>query len=341
MAAAERRNAMVRLGDALDPRLEAELQAMKQIATGRAPDRAAANVVPIEWPLVWREEHVTMRAAPRTLPHATLDLVRASPRSPWADCPACVEGWVEKLNDIGQTFQTACRCRGVRLLCDRINRAELPALAHTDNWRLDRIDWRTLDAGDAGPPRRPSKARVLRDGQVCTATVREAVEAFVRDWQKGRRGLVIQGTNGVGKSHLAYAVEIELVLAGVNARSVAWADYLERHKASFDAPGRTADDIRRAFIDCDLLVIEELGGRWTEWSGAQAEDLIYARHLAQRTTIVTTNLTFAEDPQDRGSLMGFIGERAHSRLIGSCDVAMVRGKDWRTKHLNTNTAGAR
>lgn len=343
------RTGMVRVGDALDQRLLEELEQLRVVRDGRRERRAAgtATAADLEWPTAWGEEHIEIRAEVVDLGHAELDLLRAYPREPWASCPGCVEGWVEEQR-AGVPYQVPCRCRGVRQLAERINRAELPAAVLLDGWRLESIDWQALERGDGvvpGPDGKPvdrrSKARVVGRAGPETVTVEAAVCRFVDGWKRGRRGLLIQGSNGVGKSHIAGGISVVLLLRGVDVRWVAFSDLLARMKASYDAPGKTEDDVRRRYVGCELLVLEELGGgKWTEWVAGQAEELIYQRHAAGRTTLITTNLTFKHDPDDRHTLVGYVGERANSRL-GDCDVLQVRGQDWRRRHLSAANGGIR
>ncbi|MDP3911789.1 MAG: ATP-binding protein [Gemmatimonadales bacterium] len=315
---------------------------LADMARVRDERRAAAPTQPpappTVWPSAWGEEHVLLGTGPVRLDHAKLDLVRATPREPWASCGACADGWVETMDGNGTPAVGRCRCYGLRDLCERFNAAELPAPVVLDDWRLGAIDWAALEAGDG--PGAPSKVLARAEDGAAASTVRAAIHAILRAGP-GRRGLILQGPNGTGKSHVAAGISRLRLVAGERVAWVAWADYQARIKASFDAPGRTEDDVRRRFVEAGLLVLEELGGRWTEWAGQQAEELIYQRHGAGRTTIATTNLTLTEDPDDRGCLLGYVGARAYSRLLGSCDVALIRGRDWRRRHMAPPAGGAR
>lgn len=335
--------------------VEAELARLVEARRGRRElvEQAVAPVsaaTPL-WPETWGPAHVELFAASVKLPHGVRDVVRARALPPWGECAACTEGQVVRLDDGGREWSVPCRCAGLRKLVARIDRANLPASAVLDDWRLDTVDWPRLEVGDGqvtGPDGavrdRRSRARVLRaDGEAVTIPVEAAVRNVVDGWRPGRRGLILQGANGVGKSHVAAGLARDLLFAGVGVRWTSWADHCERVKATFGDDRPTAlDEARRPAIECDLLVLEELGGgRWTEWVGEQAEDLVYQRHQAGRTTVVTTNLSLRDDPSDRSTLVGYVGERAASRLLGSCDVAQVRGEDWRRRHLGVAPGGRR
>lgn len=140
-----------------------------------------------------------------------------------------------------------------------------------------------------------------------------------------RRGWLVIGQTGVGKSHLIIAVARKAVESGHRAYRSAF-DFLE------DIAEATATGRRREFIAeisrIPLLAIEDLGLR--QVPATAAEDLLEVLHrrYQRATTILSSNRPI----EDWGAMLG--GDSAATstlldRFLHHSEVTMIRGKSYR------------
>lgn len=136
----------------------------------------------------------------------------------------------------------------------------------------------------------------------------------------GRDGLVLNGTVGVGKTHLAVAAYRAVVAGGVlPAVAVPVPALLDGLR-----PGREPVEELRACEDARLLLLDDLAAeRVTEWTGETLYRLIDARYARRLPTIVTTNAPGA-------MIRETLGPRVASRLNGLGRLVVLDGPDRRT-----------
>lgn len=103
--------------------------------------------------------------------------------------------------------------------------------------------------------------------------------------------LYIYGPVGAGKSHLAAAVANQLAAQGHTAAYATLSGLIRFLKAGF--ADNSADERLAALQLVDLLVIDEIGTqrdtRPGEWTFEQVYELLNARYLHERLTILTSN----------------------------------------------------
>jgi DNA replication protein DnaC len=142
----------------------------------------------------------------------------------------------------------------------------------------------------------------------------------------GGRGLWIYGNTGTGKTTLAMLVSKAALDAGRTVAIYSLPKLLARIRRTYDsAPGA---DSYLAFFEqltsVDLLHIDDLGAeKRTDWVLEQLYAIVNERYEAQRSVVVTTNLT------DIGELEQQIGERTVSRLSEVCETIALLGSDQR------------
>lgn len=122
------------------------------------------------------------------------------------------------------------------------------------------------------------------------------------------RNLILCGSPGIGKGHLAAALAISAYDSG---KSIAWIDCFGLFRAvhtAYGAKDASPDDITRQLGAVYLLVLDELGLRELP---ADGEEILFtileARHKAGRQTILLGNKTAAE-------VRTWIGSRITDRL---------------------------
>lgn len=141
------------------------------------------------------------------------------------------------------------------------------------------------------------------------------------------RSLLILGTTGTGKTHLAYGAVRSLLAAGVRLRWTAttaadlYADL--RPRPGYDGERELMDAAR-----CPLLIVDDLGAaRHSEWTEEITMRLINRRYNELLPTVITSNLAPAD-------LREQLGDRIASRLAEMTERVILDGPD-RRRHRAT------
>jgi DNA replication protein DnaC len=163
---------------------------------------------------------------------------------------------------------------------------------------------------------------------------------------RGDKGLLIIGTIGTGKTHLAVGIIKDLILnRGISCLFYDYRELLKEIQNSYNATVQTTElDVLQPVFETDVLVLDELGAvKPTEWVWDTVSLILNTRYNDNRTTIITTN--FDDQPAAgvsatlsaaraavRGETLGDrIGERMRSRLHEMCRVVTLDGSDFRQK----------
>ena len=178
------------------------------------------------------------------------------------------------------------------------------------------------------------------------ATALMRAKEFVRayPWDTGGNGLLLTGSIGVGKTHLAVGI-LQALIAERGAKGVFY-DYRDLLKQVQNSYNRgvevTEMDILKPVFDAEVLVLDELGAnKPTEWVWDTVAHILNTRYNDRRTTIITTN--YANLPPGGSDLNApraavreetlgdRIGERMRSRLQEMCVEVVMIGADFRQK----------
>jgi DNA replication protein DnaC len=160
---------------------------------------------------------------------------------------------------------------------------------------------------------------------------------------RGDKGLLIIGTIGTGKTHLAVGVLKELIFnRGISCLFYDYRELLKEIQNSYNSTVQTTElDVLRPVFETEVLVLDELGAvKPTEWVWDTVSLILNTRYNDNRTTIITTN--FEDQPPAgaipaakaavRGETLGDrIGERMRSRLHEMCRIITLEGTDFRQK----------
>lgn len=155
--------------------------------------------------------------------------------------------------------------------------------------------------------------------------IREICLDFIKHFDDTYDNLLFYGPTGVGKTFLTHCIAKELLDSAhtvVYLTSLQLFDILEKNRFHRD-DFYTTDEQISYMINSDLLIIDDLG---TELSNSFTVSQLYyfieERHHHQRSTIISTNLSFS-DLRERYS------ERIFSRFTGYYDFKQIVGKDIR------------
>ena len=145
---------------------------------------------------------------------------------------------------------------------------------------------------------------------------------FVRDFDKKHDNLLFTGSTGVGKTFLTNCIARELM---DDFHSVIYLtasdlfDVFSRNKFDYD----NAEDMYRFILDCDLLIIDDLGTELNNsFTSSQLFYCINERMNMSRSTIISTNLTLAR-------LRDSYTDRVTSRIMSGYRIIPLYGGDIR------------
>lgn len=110
--------------------------------------------------------------------------------------------------------------------------------------------------------------------------------------------LVLHGTYGCGKTHLAYAIVERSLALGRSVYYGSLPEVLDTLRAGYDdAAGMAYDARMRTMLDVELLVLDDVGAEHqTAWGNEKLFELTNYRYTRRLPLVVTTNLNVAERP---------------------------------------------
>lgn len=148
---------------------------------------------------------------------------------------------------------------------------------------------------------------------------------FVQNFKQDYHNLFFYGTVGTGKSFLSGCIARELLQNGhsvIYFSSSGLFDTLARY--SFDIKAKeTLYNFYKDLYNCDLVIIDDLGTEVTNtFVTSQLFACLNERHLRQKSTIISTNLSL-EELRDRYS------DRIFSRVTSNFTICKLTGPDIR------------
>ncbi|MBR5430743.1 MAG: ATP-binding protein [Firmicutes bacterium] len=218
------------------------------------------------------------------------------------NCPLCRDtGYV-----IDGERARPCTCRSSTLLRQRKAAAGLTA-------RLQMMDFDSFDLRFYPEHLKDEQGKSYRD---IAADALKAARALARDCAAGhaRRGLLLQGEVGCGKTHLAAAVANDLIERGGDALFLVVPEFLDqlRHSYRRENEGLDEAEIISRTYNVPLLVLDDLGAHnYSEWVCNKLFTIINHRYNRDLPCIITTNLDLPE-------LDNRIGARSTSRIVELC-----------------------
>ncbi len=168
------------------------------------------------------------------------------------------------------------------------------------------------------------------------------VKAFVEAYPV-KRGFLLMGKSGLGKTHLIVGAISELTLEkNVPCLFKDFFHLLSELKAAY-SQGISENEVLEPLIGAEVLAIDELGkGRNTEWELGILDQLISKRYNASKITLITTNCVsrdFALGNEEVEEVMeDRVGVRIYSRLREMCEFIYMEGDDYRGSKKGTRVS---
>lgn len=156
--------------------------------------------------------------------------------------------------------------------------------------------------------------------------VMQFVKSFPND-----KTLVLAGSVGTGKTHLAYAAAREITKKGYITLFVTVPELLESIRSTFNNTGLSETEVKRVYKEADLLILDDIGAEYIKdygngsWAAEVIFDIVNAR--TTKATIFTTNLSGNDIEEHYG---GIQGKRIVSRMKKNSTGIKLTGKDRRT-----------
>lgn len=146
-------------------------------------------------------------------------------------------------------------------------------------------------------------------------------QKYARNFSLSSRSLLFYGPTGTGKTHYSLAIASEVLRRGFSVAYGPVSELLRRMEREHF--GKEDGDTEQALLDCDLLILDDLGA---EFSSPFALSAVYntlnSRMLSGRPVIISTNLT------PRGIKERY-GNAVISRIMGTYAALEFVGSDIR------------
>jgi DNA replication protein DnaC len=244
-----------------------------------------------------------------------------------ADCPQCGgTGWREVPGSNGRVAER-CTCTGEDRAQQLLSRARIPdRYRHCDFESFDTdLPYEASDAQQASWNRSLKQARVLLQG-------------YAREFPiASSTGILVMGSCGVGKTHLAVAALREAALRGHAALFYDYRELLKEIQDSYNKEVQATEmSVLEPVLRADLLLLDDLGAsKPSPWALETVGHILNSRYNANLATLITTNFsdgdaTAAErSPAAEDTLSDRVGARIRSRLYEMCRTVEIYAPDYR------------
>lgn len=156
----------------------------------------------------------------------------------------------------------------------------------------------------------------------------KACRTYAANFRANSPSLLFKGGTGLGKTHLSLAIAgaaIEKGYGVIYGSAQSFALSLERERFDRRDTDREEGGAYERLLACDLLILDDLGTEFpSAYVNAALYDILNTRLLAEKPTIISTNLTMQELEQR-------YSQRFASRIAGSYGTLEFLGRDVRVQ----------
>ncbi len=299
----QKRVAAIALAEQRNAELRASFPEIKEIddeltGTGLSLFRAACSGADIN---ALRERNQTLMAKRRKL------LVKLGYPEDYTDvhysCTVC--------RDTGFIDTKMCKCLKELLIMKNIRSSGMGNLIDKQSFDNFDLDW--YRTNDEDYKRMAHNFKIAR--------------AYARSFAAHSDNLLLIGTTGTGKTHISTAIAAEVIAQGFDVlydstQNIVSAFEDDRFRSGFGQ----RESLSEKYIECDLLIIDDLGTEYTtQYTLSVLYNIINTRNNKGLSTIISTNLTAQE-------LAAKYEGRIYSRIVGSdYTVLFFSGRDHRTR----------
>lgn len=150
---------------------------------------------------------------------------------------------------------------------------------------------------------------------------------YASNFDEHSPSLLFLGGTGLGKTHLSIAIAGYVLEKGYDiiyssAQNLLYK--LERERFSRDSRNDSYEDSIQLVLNCDLLILDDLGAEFTTpFTVSTLYNIVNSRLLQGKPTIISSNVDIPQKLEERYT------ERFVSRLFGNYKVMKFMGKDIR------------
>lgn len=222
-------------------------------------------------------------------------------------CDSTIKGYTAKMDAHG--YLSYCKCKAGDTYWDIFSTAQTKAAAHIPAL------YTTMTFANY---------KKTKENEDALAYAKQMVTE-----ESPAKGLFLTGPTGIGKTHLAVATLQACLEKGRSGAFCTVPVLMERLRDCMATNERKSVYLDR-LAQVDLLVLDDFGAEHdTDWVREQLLLIINTRYMEGRPMVITSNLMM-EDFEASGDIAG---QRICSRIAGSCEAFVLKGKDKRMETL--------
>ncbi|MEG1964836.1 MAG: ATP-binding protein [Oscillospiraceae bacterium] len=172
-----------------------------------------------------------------------------------------------------------------------------------------------------------SKSEASRTPREVMENIYNRCHNYAANFDLSSQSLLFLGGTGLGKTHLSIAIAGYVIEKGytiIYSSTQNLLYKLEKERFSKDYNNDNFGDYMKLILECDLLILDDLGAEFaTNFTSSTIYNIINSRLLQSKPTIISSNLDSTKKLEERYT------ERFVSRILGNYSVMKFQGKDIR------------